>query len=60
MKRLLILFLLFLTACTQSIPEIKDEEYIGKTVLVEGTVTKSVKIGPLSGFVLEDKDRNVI
>lgn len=46
---------LFLVGCTQKVSEIKDESHIGKTVTVSGMVTKSFKLGSISGYVLSDK-----
>ena len=53
--------LLFLTGCsTQTVKQIKTEEFIGKEVTVAGTVGSTVKIGSLSGFTLTDKDGDTI
>lgn len=61
MKRLpvalLSIFILFfmLSGCqTQSISEIKDQEYVGEEIRVSGTVVESFKVGELSGFIIED------
>lgn len=53
--------LLFLAGCSfDDIGEIKDDEYIGETVIVSGTVKDSIKLGKLSGFTLEDDEGNTI
>jgi len=52
----LILVVLLLSGCAQSIAEVKDEEHIGKTVNLRGTVEGTIKIGQLSGFTLNDGD----
>ena len=50
-----VLMLLFvLSGCAQSIAEVKDPEYIGKTVVVKGKVQTSYKIGTLSGYIIKD------
>jgi len=44
-----------LTACvSQSIADIKQEDKIGDTVSVRGTVESSIKIGPLSAYTIKD------
>jgi predicted small secreted protein len=49
------------TGCqTQSIKDIKNETYIGKTVKIEGTVIESFKLGKVSGFILKDKNNDLI
>lgn len=51
----LVLALILLTACTpKPISEIKNEQYIGKTVTVKGIVGISLKIGELSGYTVQD------
>jgi len=52
----LVAVLVLLTACTQQISDIKNEESIGKTVFVKGTVKNTIKIGKLSGFTLTDSE----
>jgi hypothetical protein len=47
--------LLLVVACsTQTVKEIKNETFIGKSVVVEGTAQNTFKIGSLSGFMLQD------
>lgn len=60
MKRFLLLALLLLTGCTQNIADIKDEEHIGDTVVVYGTVENVIKIGGLSGYTLRDANGDTI
>lgn len=62
MKKLLILLipLLLLSACSQSIEDIKIEEFIGKQVNIQGTVENTIKIGELSGYTLIDDENNKI
>lgn len=59
MSILLIAGLLVLSACAQSIEEIKNEEYVGKEVRIKGTVKNTVKIGDLSGYTLEDESGEI-
>lgn len=52
-----IIALLVLSGCAaQSIIDIKNEEHIGKTVRVQGTVEGSIKIGQLSAYTLIDSN----
>lgn len=63
MKKILILFMLalFLTGCaTQQIKDIKNEEHIGEQVRVHGTVSSVISLGPVSGFLLKDKNGDEI
>jgi hypothetical protein len=57
-KILATLFLLTLafSGCVtvQKISEIKNDSYVGKTVTVSGTVTDSIKLGTLSGYIIDD------
>ncbi len=56
-----VLMLLFvLSGCAQSIVEIKDPAYVGKTVTVKGEVQASFKIGGLSGYTLKDDSGETI
>lgn len=51
----LVIALALLIGCsTQSISEVKSEDNVGKKVMVSGTVKESIKLGELSGYVLED------
>jgi len=52
---MLVAVVLLLTACAQSIEDIKSEENIGKKVTVSGEVTFSMKLGGLSGYTLKDE-----
>lgn len=56
----LILSILIFAGCTQTISEIKNESYIGKTVTVAGEVQSTLKIGKLSGYMLADKSGGTI
>ncbi len=66
-KYIAILFMLLLiTAMISgcgfvSIKELKEnpEKYIGKEVVVSGTVENSIKIGTLSGFSLKEGDYSI-
>jgi len=53
---IIICLFLLVVACTQKIEEIKNQEHVGKTVAVKGTVKNTIKIGSLSGYTLEQKD----
>jgi ATP-dependent Lon protease len=63
-KSILVLLLsvsLLLAGCgTQSIREVKSEDYVGKEVAVAGSVGTTIKIGSLSGFTLTDKNGDTI
>ena len=56
----LALFLFALVGCAQSIAEIKDEDHIGETVIVSGTVESVIKIGSLSAYTLKDENGDTI
>ncbi len=45
---------LYMTLVTESISDVKTEDRIGETVKVRGEVTTVVKLGELSGYLLED------
>ncbi|MGM5487758.1 MAG: hypothetical protein ACQESG_02305 [Nanobdellota archaeon] len=51
---------LMLVGCAQTVEEVKSEENIGKEVAVKGQVLHSVKIGDLSGYILEDENNDTI
>lgn len=55
----LVLALLMLTACTQSIDSIKTEDMIGEDVTVFGNVENTIKIGDLSGYTLTDETGSI-
>jgi hypothetical protein len=51
----LVLALILLAGCVpKPISEIKNEQYVGKTVTVRGVVGISIKIGDLSGYTVSD------
>jgi len=51
----LVLVLTLLAGCVpKPISEIKNEQYVGKTVTVRGVVGISIKIGDLSGYTVSD------
>ncbi len=51
---LMIIAAIFLTGCTQSIADIKNQDHVGKKVMVSGTVEGVLKIGELSGYTIKD------
>jgi len=58
---IVILVTILLTACaTANISDLKNEKYIGKSVTISGTASKSIKLGKLSGFTLTDKNEDSI
>lgn len=57
---IVLLLLVFLTGCTQGIPDVKSSDYVGKKVMVSGTVESTIKIGKLSGYTLADDEGNKI
>ena len=57
----IVLTLFFIVSCTsQTIEEIKNEDHIGKTVSVRGTVESTIKLGQLSGYTLSDNSGETI
>lgn len=56
---LLLSALFLLTACVQSIEEIKNPDNVGKKVTVSGTVKTTFKLGSLSGYILEDETGSI-
>ncbi|PIN73185.1 hypothetical protein COV20_03055 [Candidatus Woesearchaeota archaeon CG10_big_fil_rev_8_21_14_0_10_45_16] len=59
MKKILfasaIFLLIFITACSQSVADIKNEDMVGQSVKVSGTVENTLKIGSISGYTLVDQ-----
>lgn len=53
---IILVFVLLINGCVKNISEIKNEEYIGKTVSIRGTVENTLKIGELSTYRLIDND----
>ena len=53
----LISIMLLLSGCASTVKELKQEGTVGDIVTVKGTVVESadIKIGELSGFVLQDE-----
>jgi hypothetical protein len=50
-----VLMTLLIAGCgTKSISDIKNEDMVGKTVSVKGTVESTVKLGSISGYTLKD------
>lgn len=58
-KIILTILVICLLGCSQQIVDIRDEEHIGKTVTVSGTVENTIKIGQLSGFTLNDGENKI-
>jgi hypothetical protein len=56
----LILVLVLLAGCAQTVEQVKKEENVGKTVSVSGTAQGVIKIGQLSGYTLVDKNGDKI
>jgi hypothetical protein len=52
----LLLATVLLTACSQRVADITNEETLGTEVSVRGTVVDTVKLGDLSGYTLIDGD----
>lgn len=55
MKYYLLLILLLVVACTQTVAEVKSEKYVSKEVTVKGVADNTIKIGSVSGYTLTDK-----
>ncbi|MCR4368670.1 MAG: hypothetical protein NUV67_02065 [archaeon] len=47
-------FILLSGCISQEIAEVKNDANVGEKVTVSGTVTNSIKIGDLSGYIIED------
>ena len=47
--------ILFVSCMATKITDVKNEEYVGKTVSVSGIVQNTIKIGELSGFTIKDE-----
>ncbi len=64
MKKILLVLAIFMlmlfSGCSQSVEEIKSDEYVGKVVSVKGTVIETIKIGDLSVYVLMDENGDKI
>ena len=62
MKKIIVLLVLMLVlaGCTQTVEQVKKEENIGKTVTVAGTAQGVIKIGKLSGYTVVDKNGDKI
>lgn len=57
----LIILLIILLGCTKTVDEItSDDSYLNKKVSVKGEVNSPLKIGPLSGYTLVDKNGDKI
>jgi len=58
----LTVMVLFLVGCnsTLTVKEAKDDQYVGKTVKIEGKVDHSIKLGSISGYTLRDKNEDRI
>ena len=56
----LVFLLLLLAGCAQNIADIKNEDHIGKTVIVSGTVESVIKIGSLSAYTVKDSNGDTI
>ena len=54
-----ILFLLVAGCSVSSIDDVKNETNVGKQVTIKGEVTNSVKLGEISGFILEDETGDI-
>lgn len=56
----IVVALLILSGCAKSIEEVKNDEYIGKEVIVRGMAKAPTQVGPIKGYILVDKNENVI
>lgn len=50
---------LLFTGCTQTISEIKSQDYVGKEVVIKGTIENTIKLGDLSGYTLSDEKDSI-
>ncbi len=54
------LLVLLVAGCSvQKISEIKNADHVGSDVTVSGTVSKTIKIGDLSGYTLTDETGDI-
>jgi len=52
----LLFAIIFISGCmATTIKNVKNPDYIGKTVAISGTVQNTIKIGELSGFTIKDE-----
>jgi hypothetical protein len=56
----LIVLMLVLAGCSQTVEQVKKDETVGKTVSVMGTAQGVIKLGKLSGYTLVDKNGDKI
>ena len=56
---LLVLLVVYNVTGMQKISDIKTEENVGKKVIVRGEVGTVIKIGELSGYILEDESGSI-
>ncbi len=51
----LALALVLASGCAKDISRVKSQEYVGEDVTIKGSVEKTLKLGPVSGFTLKDE-----
>jgi hypothetical protein len=52
---LLMFIVIFISGCTAStIKDVKNPDYVGKTITVYGIVQNTIKIGAISGYTIKD------
>lgn len=58
---LLVVTLAIVSGCIMrtSIENVKNLENVGKTVTISGTVQSTMKIGELSGYIIEDENESI-
>ncbi|MGM5479883.1 MAG: hypothetical protein ACQESC_00315 [Nanobdellota archaeon] len=56
---LLLAVMVFLTACTTPIEDIKTEESVGETVTIKGTVQEGIELGSFSGYMLKGETDSI-
>jgi len=49
----------FMFVASSNISDIKNDDFVGKTVTVSGTVSNTISIGSLSGYTLEDSTDSI-
>lgn len=55
----LVLLAVTLSACTTPVSEVQQEEYVGETVTVKGIAQEGVKLGDLSGYMLQGESEDI-
>lgn len=56
----LLFAMIFISGCTSTmIEDVKNPDYVGKRVIVSGTVQNTLKLGALSGYTIKDETASI-